>query len=74
MIRLATIQDSHPIGQIHVEGWRAAYRGILPDGLLAGLSVESRAAGWRRTIEKVPWGARTKKGGSRPDFSRRTIL
>jgi ribosomal protein S18 acetylase RimI-like enzyme len=54
MIRLATIQDSHPIGQIHVEGWRAAYRGILPDGLLAGLSVESRAAGWRRTMERDP--------------------
>ncbi|MBL9205839.1 MAG: GNAT family N-acetyltransferase [Opitutaceae bacterium] len=52
MIRPATIHDSHRIGQIQVEGWRAAYRGIIPDGVLAGLSVESRAAGWRRTIER----------------------
>jgi ribosomal protein S18 acetylase RimI-like enzyme len=55
-VRVASVNDSLRIGQIHVEGWRAAYRGIVPDTFLAGLSVEKRAAGWRYAIEKDPRG------------------
>ncbi len=42
--------DADAIGEVHVEGWRAAYRGQLPDVLLDGLSVEDRRAGWRRRL------------------------
>ena len=54
MIRPATIDDALRIGAIHVDGWRAAYRGIVPDSFLAGLSAERRAAGWKHAIEKDP--------------------
>lgn len=54
MIREAKAEDAPRVGEIHVGGWRAAYRGIIPDSFLAGLSAEKRAAGWRTAIEKDP--------------------
>lgn len=54
MIRPAKVEDAGRIGEIHVDGWRAAYRGIIPDSFLADLSAEKRAAGWRAAIEKDP--------------------
>lgn len=30
----------------HVASWRAGYAGLLPEGLLASLSVEERTASW----------------------------
>jgi hypothetical protein len=54
MTRPAIIEDALRIDEIHVEGWRAAYRDIIPESFLAGLSVEKRAAGWRYAIEKDP--------------------
>lgn len=54
MIRTARSEDAPRIGEIHVAGWRAAYRGIVPDSFLAGLSSEKRAAGWKYAIEKDP--------------------
>jgi GrpB-like predicted nucleotidyltransferase (UPF0157 family)/ribosomal protein S18 acetylase RimI-like enzyme len=35
------------IAEIHVRSWQAAYRGILPDSLLDGLSVADREQAWR---------------------------
>ncbi len=52
LIRGATIDDACAIAAIHVAGWRAAYRGIMPDALLADLSVDKRAANWRFAIEQ----------------------
>jgi GNAT superfamily N-acetyltransferase len=34
-----------------VKGWRAAYRGILPDDFLAGLSVAAREVAWQTMLE-----------------------
>lgn len=51
-IRPATASDVAAIGRIHVDGWQAAYRGIMPDDFLAGLSAEHRAAGWASFIER----------------------
>jgi ribosomal protein S18 acetylase RimI-like enzyme len=53
-VRTATGEDASRIGQIHVEGWCAAYRGIIPDAVLDGLSAEQRAAGWRHALAKDP--------------------
>lgn len=49
-VRRATAGDGRTIATIHVEGWRWAYRGHIPDELLDGLSVERREAFWRREL------------------------
>jgi len=40
-IRTARFQDARQIAEVHVDSWRAAYREIVPDSLLEGLSVEA---------------------------------
>ena len=44
-----------------MEGWRWAYRGLLPDGFLGRLSVEDRERMWREGFaepgERVAWVA-----------------
>jgi GNAT superfamily N-acetyltransferase len=49
-IRPADLQDVEAITLVHVESWRAAYRGLLPQHLLDGLSVPRRADGWREIL------------------------
>jgi GNAT superfamily N-acetyltransferase len=56
-IRRATIADAYAIAEIGVLGWRAAYRGILPDAFLDALSVEARATAWRMMLESDEGGA-----------------
>lgn len=46
----ASLDDAPAIARIHVDAWRAAYEGIIPASLLAGLSVEKREATWRACI------------------------
>ena len=46
-IRAATEDDAPAIGRVQVETWRAAYRGIVADATLAGLSATERAREWR---------------------------
>lgn len=45
-LRDATPADAHGIATVVVASWRAAYRGLLPDGVLAGLSVPDREQFW----------------------------
>jgi len=49
-VRQATIDDAGDIAVVHVATWRAAYRGLMPQSLLDGLSVEARTAVWRRIL------------------------
>jgi GNAT superfamily N-acetyltransferase len=42
-LRTATVADAPSVAALQVVGWRAAYRGLLPDALLDGLSVEERS-------------------------------
>ena len=49
-IRTATAADASAIGSVHVEAWRETYVGIVPDHVLAGLSVDGRAAMWGRFL------------------------
>lgn len=53
-IRPATPADAPAIARIHVETWRSAYRGILPDAHLAALSIERRTAGWEKNLRANP--------------------
>jgi ribosomal protein S18 acetylase RimI-like enzyme len=50
-VRPASINDARAIAQVHVASWRSAYRGILPDSLLNGLSMEGREAMWRGLLD-----------------------
>lgn len=53
-VRPADVADSEAIARVHVESWRAAYRGLLPGGYLASLSVAGRARRWRSRLRTVP--------------------
>jgi GNAT superfamily N-acetyltransferase len=46
IIRPATITDARRIAEVHVETWRAAYRGQIPDSVLDALNIQSREAFW----------------------------
>jgi GNAT superfamily N-acetyltransferase len=46
-IRPAVIHDARAIAEVHVESWKSTYRGIFPEALLNGLSVENRESSWR---------------------------
>jgi GNAT superfamily N-acetyltransferase len=50
-VRRATVADARAIAEVTVRGWQAAYRGILGDEYLDGLSVAAREIGWRAMIE-----------------------
>jgi GNAT superfamily N-acetyltransferase len=49
-IRSATINDAGSIADIHIRSWQAAYRGIMPDAVLDGLSVENRRQFWSKHL------------------------
>lgn len=51
VIREATTEDAAAIAEVHVASWRTTYKGLLPDELLAGLTVEPREAMWRQAAE-----------------------
>jgi L-amino acid N-acyltransferase YncA len=51
-IRDAAPTDAPAIARIHVDSWRATYRGLMPDDLLDGLSYERRERQWVQTIAR----------------------
>jgi ribosomal protein S18 acetylase RimI-like enzyme len=42
-IRRATLDDALPVARVHIDSWRSAYRGLVPDAYLDGLNYERRA-------------------------------
>lgn len=57
-IRPARAEEAQRIAEIHVRAWQWAYRGLVPDPFLEGLSVENRAAYWRLEIAEGRLGHR----------------
>ncbi len=55
-VRGATRADAAAIARLHLDNWRIAYRGIVPDDLLDAITVESRQDHWERVLA-VPDGA-----------------
>ena len=51
--RAATVRDAPTIAEVHVASWRTTYKGLLPDELLAGLSVAAREEQWRRQAQEA---------------------
>lgn len=49
-VRLAELADAPAVASVQVETWRTAYRGLMPDEVLAAQSVERRTAMWQRLI------------------------
>ncbi len=49
-LRDATAADAHAIATVLVRSWRAAYRGLLPDAVLAGLSIPDRERFWSQAL------------------------
>lgn len=49
-IRPATAADAPAIAHVHVEAWRTAYRNVLPDHVLDGLSEEKRRSHWQAAL------------------------
>lgn len=49
-IRRAAPGDARAIARVHVECWRSAYAGILPDRVMVDMSVDDKAAFWRGMI------------------------
>lgn len=51
-VRRAEAGDASGIAEVHVRAWQAAYRGVLPDALLDGLSVGEREESWRALLDE----------------------
>jgi ribosomal protein S18 acetylase RimI-like enzyme len=51
-IRPASEEDIPAIARVHVESWKTAYRGIVADSFLAGLSQEKHEARHRRLMSQ----------------------
>jgi RimJ/RimL family protein N-acetyltransferase len=49
-IRPATVDDAARLAVVHVASWRRAYRGLLPDDLLDGLSAAARERRWTSAL------------------------
>jgi ribosomal protein S18 acetylase RimI-like enzyme len=59
LIRPAEAADAEAIGQVHVISWRETYTGILPERVLARLSVEARSRMWRTMLDRPAPAQRT---------------
>ena len=49
-VRWATPDDAMGVAIVHVDTWRAAYRGLIDDDVLGALQIKQRAEGWTRWI------------------------
>lgn len=59
LLRPATVDDAHGLAVVHVRSWQEAYRGLMPQDVLDGLSIVDRAAGWRRILSDRAPGSQT---------------
>lgn len=49
-VRRGGLEDAAAIARVHVRTWQLAYRGLVPDDILDGLSVEQREVTWREML------------------------
>src|SRR6478672_109111 len=66
MIARPTQEDLDEMGRVHVQVWREAYAGLLPDAYLAGLDPTFGPRLWRERFGSSPdvswWLARDEEG------------
>ena len=51
-LRRATPEDAAALAAVEVNCWRVAYRGLMPDAYLDGLSEAEKAESWRENLLK----------------------
>ena len=51
VIRQARAEDAEAIAGVHIDSWRSAYRGKIPDKILNALDIEERAQQWKEWLE-----------------------
>lgn len=51
IVRLATDDDVLEMAKVHIASWRETYPGLLPEPMLAKLSVASEAIRWQRMLD-----------------------
>lgn len=49
-VRRASLTDATGVAVVHVEAWREAYAGIVPQQVLDSLSIDQRRALWQRLL------------------------
>ncbi|HWC75533.1 MAG TPA: GNAT family N-acetyltransferase [Gemmatimonadales bacterium] len=54
-LRRATPADAAAVGRIHVESWNVAYRGIMPDDVIARTDLAYRTQFWAERIADTEW-------------------
>lgn len=59
LIRDAATRDAYGIARVHVDAWRKAYLGLIPQDVLDNLAIDERAEQWQRIIADPAPGART---------------
>ncbi|WP_433290192.1 N-acetyltransferase family protein [Pseudonocardia sp. CA-142604] len=52
-IRAAEVSDAGAIAAVHVASWQVAYRDLLPEGVLDGLSVAGREQMWSAILGEL---------------------
>ena len=52
-LRVARPADAAAIARVHVETWRAAYAGIVPDAYLVAMTESKQALQWNHTIRSA---------------------
>lgn len=65
MIRHPGHDDVAALAELHVQVWKDAYTGLLPDETIAGMTVARRTEMWTRLIERDPsvaWVAEDARG------------
>jgi hypothetical protein len=60
VVREASVNDAAAIADLHVRAWQMAYRGIVPDAILDGMSIdwlggERTGPGSRSTSTVTSW-------------------
>ena len=50
LVRPAEAADAGEVAALHVEAWRETYRGILPDAMVDGLTMEEALASWQAAL------------------------
>jgi ribosomal protein S18 acetylase RimI-like enzyme len=52
LVRRAAPEDAAAVAVVEVTSWQAAYRGLMPDAFLDGLSAEEKTVDWRANLLK----------------------
>lgn len=50
LIRAATTADAMGLAKVHVDTWKATYRGMVPNSFLDGLAYDRSTRGWEKAL------------------------